>query len=49
MNKLRNNPMAKAILQTNRRRQQMVPDKKKPNRSKLKYEDLRLKKEWEAI
>ena len=49
MNKLKNNPVAKALLQTDRRRTQFVPDKKKPNRGKLKYEDLRLKKEWEAI
>tara|TARA_Y100001937_G_scaffold90519_1_gene122458 strand:+ start:753 stop:902 length:150 start_codon:yes stop_codon:yes gene_type:complete len=49
MNKLRNNPMAKALLQTNRRRQQMVPNKKKPNRNNLKYADLKLKKEWEEI
>ena len=49
MNKLKNNPMAKALLQTNRKRQQMVPDKKKPNRNQLKYEDLKLKKEWEEI
>ena len=49
MNKLKNNPVAKALLQTDRRRTQFVPDKKKPNRNKLKYEDLKLKKEWEAI
>jgi len=49
MNKLRNNPMAKALLQTNRRRQQMVPNKKKPSRSDLKYKDLHLKKQWEQI
>ena len=49
MNKLKNNPMAKALLQTNRRRQQMVPNKKKPNRNNLKYADLKLKKEWEEI
>jgi len=41
--------MAKALLQTNRRRQQMVPNKKKPNRNNLKYADLKLKKEWEEI
>jgi hypothetical protein len=46
MNKLKNNPMAKALLQTNRRRQQMVPDKKKPNRNKLKKD---LQKQWEQI
>ncbi|MAG18799.1 MAG: hypothetical protein CMB98_01815, partial [Flavobacteriaceae bacterium] len=49
MNKLKNNPVAKALLQTDRRRTQFVPDKKKPNRNKLKYEDLKLKKEWEEI
>ena len=49
MNKLRNNPMARALLQTNRRRKQMVPNKKKPSRGNLKYADLQLKKEWEAI
>jgi len=46
MNKLKNNPMAKALLQTNRRRQQMVPDKKKPERNKLK-DDLR--KQWQDV
>lgn len=46
MNKLRNNPMARALLQTNRRRTQMVPDKKKPERKRLK-DDLR--KQWEEI
>jgi len=49
MSKLKNNPVAKALLQTDRRRTQFVPDKKKPNRNQLKYEDLRLKKEWEEI
>ena len=49
MNKLKNNPVAKALLQTDRRRTQFVPDKKKPNRNQLKDEDLRLKKEWEEI
>ena len=49
MNKLRNNPMARALLQTNRRRQQMVPNKKKPSRGNLKYADLHLKKQWEQI
>ena len=44
-----NNPVAKALLQTDRRRTQFVPDKKKPNRNKLKYEDLKLKKQWEKI
>ncbi len=48
MNKLKNNPVAKALLQSDRRRTQFVPDKKKPNRNKLKYEDLKLKKEWEG-
>ena len=49
MNKLRHNPMAKALLQTNRRRTQFVPNKKKPNRNGLKYADLHLKKQWEEI
>ena len=49
MSKLKNNPVAKALLQTDRRRTQFVPDKKKPNRNQLKYEDLKLKKEWEEI
>ena len=49
MNKLRNNPMAKALLQTNRKRQQMIPNKKKPSRGNLKYADLHLKKQWEQI
>jgi len=46
MNKLRNNPMARALLQTNRRRVQFVPNKKKPKRNDLKDE---LKKQWEDI
>ncbi len=49
MNKLKNNPMAKALLQTNRRRTQFVPNKKRPNRNGLKYADLHLKKQWEEI
>ncbi len=49
MNKLKNNPMAKALLQTNRRRTQFVPNKKRPNRNGLKYADLHLKKQWEDI
>ena len=46
MNKLKNNPVAKALLQTDRRRTQFVPDKKKPQRNKLK-DDLR--KQWQDV
>ena len=46
MNKLRNNPMARALLQTARRRQQMIPNKKRPKRNNLK-DDLR--RQWEEI
>ena len=42
------NPVAKALLQSNRRRQQVVPDKTKYNRKKDKHDANQARKHEES-